>query len=222
MTFCERNTAPLAARDADIDRVHPSMALHGARWLRQMLDQIDHGAILLSGEGQALHLNQSARSALAAEHPLQLCGRHVKARQVLDQERLSDGLARARRGQRRLLFIGDAGRRAVVSVVPLESDDVDAPSATLLMLGKRLASEDLSLQCFARAHGLTTAETWVLESICRGLKAAEVAAQRRVSLATVRSHLSAIRGKTGDGSIHQLLCRVAALPPLLGVMRMAG
>ena len=89
----------------------------------------------------------------------------------------------------------------------------------LLMLGKRQVCESLSVQGFARSHGLTPAETRVLVPLCQGVPPGEVAEMLGVGIATVRSQIGSIRQKTGAESIRALVGQVAMLPPLMGVLR---
>ena len=86
-----------------------------------MLDEIDYGVLLLDGDAQVLHLNHAARCELDAQHPLQLLGRQLRARDAADTPRLTEALqAAALRGLRRLLgsdpaasFAGSAYQRSV-------------------------------------------------------------------------------------------------------------
>jgi DNA-binding CsgD family transcriptional regulator len=79
--------------------------------------------------------------------------------------------------------------------------------------------EDLSLQCFARSHELTAAETRVLAALGRGVAPAEIAREQGVKISTVRTQISAIRQKTGTSTITALVRLVAGLPPMVGALR---
>jgi DNA-binding CsgD family transcriptional regulator len=184
-----------------------------ARWMMMMLDEIDYGMLLLTDDGEVVHVNHAARAELDAGHPLQLLGRQLRARHSQDVARLHDALAAAsQRGLRRLLSVGEPEHGANIAVIPL------APRATLVVLGKRQLSESLSVQCYARNHALTPAETRVLESLCEGLQPREIAALHDVGLATVRTQIGSIRSKTGAENIRALVRKVAVLPPILNVM----
>jgi DNA-binding CsgD family transcriptional regulator len=82
------------------------------------------------------------------------------------------------------------------------------------VLEKRQVCGQLSVQGFARCHGLTSAETAVLQALCDGLDPMEIARHNGVAVCTVRSQIGSVRAKTGAGSIRELLSRIAALPPL--------
>jgi DNA-binding CsgD family transcriptional regulator len=201
------------------------------RLMTQLLDEIDYG-LLLMGEGrQVLHANHAARASLAAQHPLQLVGNELRPRLAKDLNPLQQALlAAAQRGLRRLLAVGDAQQRASVAVVPLAGvpgvdaltdGGLDAP-ATLVVLGRREVAGGLSVQGFARAHGLSPNEARVLAALCEGCCPNHIAERHGVKIATVRTQIANIRAKTGAESIRDLVQQVAVLPPLVGVLRAAA
>jgi DNA-binding CsgD family transcriptional regulator len=185
-----------------------------ARWLSMMLDEIDFGMLLLSDEGEVMHVNHAARADLDEGHPLLLRGNHLVARDAHDIARLQDALASAsQRNLRRLLALGEGERRVNIAVIPLGN------RATLVSLAKRHLSERISVQCYARLHGLTPAETRVLESLCEGLDPREIAELNVVGLATVRTQIGSIRAKTRADNIRDLVRQVAKLPPMVNAIR---
>lgn len=187
-----------------------------AQWLAAMLDEIDYGMLLLADAGELLHANHAARRELGAGHPLQLAGRQLRAREAVDTARLHDALADAsHRSLRRLLTLRAGDARVSIAVIPL------GRSATLVVLGKRHLSERISVQLFARQHGLTPAEMRVLNGLCEGLDPREVAELHQVGLATVRTQVASIRAKTGADNIRDLVCQVAVLPPIVSSLRHA-
>jgi DNA-binding CsgD family transcriptional regulator len=190
------------------------------RWLAATLDEVDYGMLLLADGAHVLHVNHAARAELDAHHPLQLLGRELRARRPEDVAPLHDALQGAAiRGLRRLLTIGEEGRRVSVSVVPLGGLGRDDRTATLVILGKRQFCEALSVQGFARSHRLTPAETRVLVALCQGERPGDAAAQLGVAISTIRTQIGNIRLKTGATSIRALVRQVAVLPPLMGVLR---
>lgn len=181
-----------------------------------MLDELDYGMLLLDDHGQVLHANHAARSACAGGHPLQLLGRTLQTRRSEHAVQLDEALQAARRGRRKLLALGDGGNPVNVTVVPLETGGT---RATLLMMSRRQVCEALSLQGFARCHGLTLAETRLLEGLSAGIEPRALARRHGVSLATVRTQISSIRTKTGAASIRGLMRQLSVLPPIVGSLR---
>ena len=218
--FADRqNMPPMAAPDDHhhtIDRYSGPERRARRDWLAATLDEIDYGMLLLTGTSHVVHANHTARVELDGEHPLQLLGRELRARHPHDAAALHTALQNAAlRGLRKLLALGTGALRISVSVVPL------GDATTLLMLSKRQVCESLSVQGFARSHGLTPAETRVLVALCQGVPPGEVAVALGVGIATVRSQIGSIRQKTGAESIRALVRQVAVLPPLMGVLRHA-
>jgi DNA-binding CsgD family transcriptional regulator len=188
-----------------------------------MLDEIDYGMLLVTGDSQVLYLNHTARLELDSEHPLQLVGQSLRAQRPQDVAPLYDALASAQRGLRRLLTLGEGASRTSVSVVPLppgqgQRMDDHAP-ATLLVLGKREVCASLSVQGYARSMNLTPAETRVLERLCAGVRPNTIALEQAVAVSTIRTQIGSIRAKTGAGSISELVRQVAVLPPVVGALR---
>jgi DNA-binding CsgD family transcriptional regulator len=190
-------------------------------WLSAALDEFDYGVLLLDERAEVVHINHAALTELDALHPLQLHGPQLRARRPQDAAPLQDALHdAARRGLRKLLSLGDGGQRVGVSVVPL-APEAGSPGqpVTLLILGKRRVCEVLSVQGFARSHGLTGAETRVLTGLCNGTPPTQIAVELGVRISTVRTQIATIRTKTGATSIRALVRQIAQLPPLVGVLR---
>jgi DNA-binding CsgD family transcriptional regulator len=201
-------------------RSQPGVPLDAAgHWLAAALDELDYGMVLLLDGLRILHINDVARAELDDCHPLQIEDGELRARAARDIAPLQEAVgAAAARGFRRLLTLGTEVQRASISVVPLEATG-DAPRAVLVVLGKRSVCESLSVQGFARTHGLTGAETRVLIELCNGLPPAEVASAFGVAISTVRSQIGSMRQKTGSASIRALVRQVAVLPPVKGALR---
>ena len=194
-----------------------------ARWYELMLDEIDYGVLLLDGEAQVLHMNHAARCELDGGHPLQLLGRQLRARDPADVLRLHEALQGAtQRGLRRLLMLGQDDHRVALSVVPLQAPGADGPRKAQLSMGKRQMCGGLGVHWFARSHGLTLAETRVLEALSEGLQPGEIALRHGVGISTIRSQIGSIRLKTRSDSIGALVRQVAVLPPLVNALRGAG
>ena len=192
----------------------------GPHWMAAALDEMDYGVLLLHRDSQVLHVNHAARTELDDQHPLHVLGGRLRVRRSLDLAPLNDALCSAAvRGLRKLLTLGEGTHRVSVSVVPLATKSTHADPVVLVILGKRQVCEVLSVQGFARSHGLSAAESRVLALLCHGTPPNEIAAQIGVAISTVRSQIGNIRIKTGAESIRALVRQVAVLPPLMGVLR---
>lgn len=189
------------------------------RWLARMLDETDHGMLLLAPHGTLRHANQPGRQELARGSSLRLVNQMVVTPHTEQQSALSCALADASRGKRRLLTLGHNGHALSVAVIPLPGDDDADTPLVLLVLGKRQPCETLTLGFFARSQGLTGAETKVLQALCNGERPKDIARQFDVAVSTIRTQISSIRGKTQTGSIRELVSRVSGLPPISTAMR---
>lgn len=185
-----------------------------ARWLTLMLDEMDHGMLLVTHDGVLRHANQAARSELAQGDRLALSHHQVRGVKGNEAQLLSQALADAHRGRRRLLWLGAQNPGLSVAVVPLPPEGPDGEALVLMMLGRRQPGDALTIDFYARAQGLTEAEARVLLALCRGLQPKQVAHEFDVAVSTVRTQISSIRHKTQTASIRDLLSRVAALPPI--------
>ena len=193
------------------------------RWLAATLDEVDYGVLLVAEGGDVVHVNRAASSELDAMHPLQLFGRQLRARYPKDAATLQEALGNAaRRGLRKLLTLGVDTGAVTVSIVPLPAVAAGEGPATLVMLGKRQVCGELSVEGYARTHGLTPAETRVLLTLCQEKGPSEAAAHLGVAISTVRTQIGMIRMKTGAPSIRELLRQVATLPPMMNVLRMGA
>lgn len=218
---------PGAQRPADpaVATSTTSQALSGLQGLvTQALDELDYGMAIVDRQGRLLLANHSARRMF--DRPDGLCllqqGRLV-ARQAAREEPLARAIQSAvLQGRRGMVAVGDEQRPQTVAVVPLGDMPVQG---VLLVFGKAQMCEPLSVDHYARVHGLTHAEGMVLAALCDGDTPAEVAERFGVAVSTVRSQISAIRQKTRCNSIRELVRRVAVLPPIvpaLGRMTSTG
>ena len=79
-----------------------------SQWMGLVLEELDHGVVLLNGAGRVLHANLAARASLDANHPLELVGQHLRARLLTDAVPLAEALEGAEAsGRRCLLRLGD-------------------------------------------------------------------------------------------------------------------
>jgi DNA-binding NarL/FixJ family response regulator len=191
----------------------PSMA----RWLLESLDHVGRGMLLVGAGSRVLHANRQARQALQPGQALVIEDGRLHARGSRDEGLLAEALEGAmRRGLRRMLHLGAPSDPVTVAVLPI---DAEGAGAALVSLSQPSRAQDLAVQCFARQHGYTSAETAVLEALLAGERPADIARAKGVALSTVRTQIGQLRLKTGAHSIRQLLDRVVSLPPMMAVVQ---
>jgi DNA-binding CsgD family transcriptional regulator len=208
----EMDGAALAARPVtDVRR-----SADTGHWITCLLDHIDYGLVVLDEGGAALHANRAAREWLAsARTPLRLQSERVEAVAAQDGGQFRRALAAAvSRGSRTLLSFDGAGEGFAVAIGPLCGGGVTLPGRALLVIGRRQVCDALTAQMFASRHGLTLAESQVLQLLCTGLAPREIAQRQQVAVSTVRTQIGSLRAKTRARTIGTLVREVALLPPL--------
>lgn len=183
--------------------------------LRTVLDHLQLGVVAVGPDGRVQHANRAAR-VLGARHPeLQLDARQRPAGAPL-ADGLVQAIAAARAGRWTLVTLGGgAGEEPLaIAVVPLGSGGGDEGPVLLLFSPPR-GADALAMQLFARAAGLTAAESRVLRALADGQPPSRIARQHDVAVSTVRSQVGSIRAKTGARSITDLTRAVGRLPPVM-------
>lgn len=184
--------------------------------LLAILDEVGYGLVLVDADAIVRWANRAASRTLNRTGALSIQGQRLAGLRQCDELALRRGLLRATNGHRTMTRVGAAETLITVAFIPLGmAVNGDTRPCTLLVLGRRTACEPLSLHFFAAEHQLTSAETAVLAALSRGLAPAQVADMGKVCVSTVRSHIGAVRLKTGARSIRHLLGIVAGLPPLV-------
>jgi DNA-binding CsgD family transcriptional regulator len=113
-----------------------------------------------------------------------------------------------------MIELGSGERARMHAVIPLPQASEIQNSRALLLSGVRHAFCPVALTLFAKAAGLTASERDVLISLCSGLAANDIAAQRAVRISTIRSQIGSIREKVGARTVTQVIRIVSALPPM--------
>jgi DNA-binding CsgD family transcriptional regulator len=196
------------------ERLAAASDAEGALGLAQLMDELAHGVLVVSLQGRLLHANQAARHALARRSVLLAEQRELRCACPEQGRRLQDALGRIAQGKRSLLTLGGPqGDSLTLAVIPLR-EGAGRPDRAALVFSRASVCESLMLGFFARSHGLTHTEELVLGILCHGFSAPEIAAQMKVAVSTVRSHVRSLCAKTRSSGVRELVNRVAVLPPV--------
>lgn len=181
--------------------------------LAALVDELAHGMLVARADGRVLHANQAARQELARGRVLALRQNCLHALDAGSHDALSDALGRAAQGKRTLVDLrsGSGGPTLAVALVPLKTTE---PARVALLFARSAVCDPLMLFFFARRHGLTPAEEQVLGILCEGYSAPQAAAQLKVAVSTVRSHVRNLCVKTRASGVRELVTRLAVLPPV--------
>ena len=177
-----------------------------------VMDRIECGVLACGPQGELYYANNAAYRELAGTATLHLVDGHVCC-----TEKSQPGWARAVhaaavRLRSSLVCLEGAGERMMVALMPVHAGD-DRPAA-VAMMGRRAVCSPLGLEMLSNNHGLTFAERRVLRALIGNCTPREIAASHGVTLATIRSHILAVRDKLGVRSIDALLLRAAEVPPI--------
>jgi hypothetical protein len=197
------------------------LAAAGAELLAAVVDQVDYGMLLVRDAGP-LGMNRAARLALEQPGcPLRAGERGLHAVDSFEDAILQSALrAAARTGRRDWLVLRANQTTMALALIPLPrpgpglADEASSP-AVVLVLGRGSRGTTLSLDWYCRRHGLSPAETRVLEEMLEGLDPRAIARKHGVALSTVRTQIARITEKTGERGIRPLLLAVSLLPPVL-------
>lgn len=169
-----------------------------------LFDALSAPFLILDARARVLQVNRAARRLFARTTVLWTEDGRLAAAGVLDRT-LAEAIARATAatGPRRAssVALSAAGEAPTVArVLPLAvaipGRDRDGRHAALIIQGagdERL----VPYHAIAALHGLTQAETQVLELVAGGRSPAETADHLGIAVSTVRTHLLNLFGKTG-------------------------
>jgi DNA-binding CsgD family transcriptional regulator len=129
--------------------------------------------------------------------------------------------AAASRGRWSLVHL--PGEATTLAVVPLPaSEGLAVPTPVLVVFGLRQQTRTLATEFFARAQGMTLAETRVLCAIAEGLSPKQIAFRHAVALSTIRSQIASIRERAGVQSMVALIRTLGELPPIMAATSAAA
>ncbi len=184
--------------------------------MERVADALAWPMLLLRRDARLLHANAAALRLLRAARLLA-----VDAHDVVSppdgrrRSSFSRALADASLGQRRVLHWHDRHDGTMVAVTPLQDDEGEPATRPLLVLLAGGGVVQVDAGPFALAHGLSMAETRVLQCVAQGEGAVGTATRLGVGVATVRTQLAAIRRKTGLADMASLRGALAQVAPLL-------
>ncbi len=208
------------------------IAADAARWpvpdplqpgmLARVLDEIDHGLLVLDLTGRILHANHPARHALASGSAMCSVEGMLSSASAGGQRSLRQALKDAERGCRSIVELTHERDALSLAFVPLDAANGGPIDTVLVMCSRRQACESLTMQMFARSKGLTRSEQNVLAQLCAGHRADEIACLQGVRLSTVRTHIKNVRQKTGSTSIREIVHRVSRMPQVVSALRLVA
>jgi DNA-binding CsgD family transcriptional regulator len=203
-------TAPLA--HSRLDRLDDSE-------FTEILEELDTGVIVCDEAGRLALANNAARRELRVGRPLAVDAAGLlclaEGAQGAWRQWQSALRAAALVRHRQMLALSDGAQRLMISVMPLGQRERWA----LVMLGRRQPAPDLAVEMMGNMYALTGAEQQVLTGLLAGQRVEALAAERGVTVATLRSQVGSVREKLGAGRLEDLVRMAAGLPPMSSVLR---
>lgn len=181
--------------------------------LRNVLNAINLGLLLVDADARVLHANQAARQICQPGAPVELTGTQL-CMLPNHRQQLAAALRAASRHQWSMLVLRQGASCLPVGVVPMGGDCSSPDLTAMLVIDAPGQASGLALQFFCQAHGLTAAESAVLLALCQGRTPGQIAAAGGVAMCTVRSQIATVRQKAQAASISHLMHMVSALPPM--------
>lgn len=181
--------------------------------LISLMDELACGLMITTYAGLVIHANRVARSELARTGLLQPAGELCLASAPEHARAMQDAFAQAATGVRSLVRLSSDSAGLTLVVIPLNTQP-RLPARVALVFSRTAVHEPVMLGFFARSHGLTATEELVLGILCQGYSAPDVAAQMKLGVSTVRSHVRSMCAKTRSCGIRELVSKVAVLPPI--------
>lgn len=188
--------------------------------LALVMDELAYGVLVTGLDHQVLHANQAARHELARRRVLGVRDKLLYGCAPEDGKALQEALTKVGQGKRSMLTLSTTdGFSLTMAVLPLKVDEAAGVVRAAFMFSRASVCESLMLCFFARSHSLTATEEHVLGILCQGYSAPQVAAQLKVAVSTVRSHVRSLCAKTRSSGVRELVNRVAVLPPVAPSLR---
>ncbi len=198
-------------------RVLLEAAQHARAPVAHALDRLPLGMLVLDGTRRVLIENAGAARVFALEDGIEIRSNGLVAADARENARLQEliGVAlestegQGLNGTSFMQISRPSGRQPFsVMVSPLLSAPAGALSREAVVacfISDPEAGHVPTLEALGQIYGLTPAEAEVVQLLAKGLPLDEIAADRGISLNTVRSHLKHIFSKTGTSRQGELL-----------------
>lgn len=184
------------------------------------LDSLRAALIVCDADGRVCEANRAAHELLARRRHILLHGERLLATSAHDHAALRrlvlETAHDAPGGPARFFVLGGDGATQLLQVrlQALHSPELSARTAgpagrpVLLVLSDPSTAPILPAGLLARLFALSPAEAQLAAALCRGLSPGDHAAERRVSVGTVRYQLKQVMAKVGVSRQSQLVQRL--------------
>lgn len=203
-----------------------------SRALSEILDWIDHAAIVLRRDGRILYANAAFSDLVDAKDGVTSSDGYIAFADRLGGRRISAALdailnTEASEGPVSIMLSRPSGRRNYVAALrPLLSDRDKgsfSQAAAILFIRDPAARSAMSIEELSAQTGLTRAESNLAIALTSGISPADYAAQEKLSTNTVYTHLRHIKDKLNARKLPDLIRKLNTFfsPGLRGVSGLA-
>lgn len=184
-----------------------------ATLMQKMFDEVKFAVFLLDSDGGLLFANRAARALLGHSAALNFVQDVIGDDAADDRVAFDSAMRQCLRGARPLArFDRFPGREFFFT--PIHDGHRAAFGMVMLTATRDELCDPETLHDYASHYQLTKSEREVLTLIMAGKSAEEIAEQRNVTEATVRTHIKNTLHKTGHRTLRQLQARLGKLPPV--------
>lgn len=178
------------------------------------LNTVGIAAFLCDAQARVRAMTPCAQTLLGEDRALEVVGGRLRARsegadlsQAIRQQAAEPGNGAT------VLIPMEAGPALVLDITPLIREVWAAPLAVRVLVTSRArtSNEARSGSVLQASFGLTLAETQIALSLARGRTPGEIAAERSVSIQTVRTQIRSLYSKVGVGHRAALASRLSSL-----------
>ncbi len=197
------------------------------RALSEVVDRLPMGVILLDANGVVVQKNRSADRILALEDGLAICERRPHVDNAREERTLRTLIANAVKASTHsgtspgdvMAVTRPSGRRAfplmVGPLIAASPHNISGEAKAIVFVADPEGSPVTTTEVLETLYGLTRAEAALVRLIAKGRSLDEVAAERGVTIHTVRSQLKQVFSKTETSRqgelVHLALTGVASI-----------
>lgn len=185
-----------------------------------VIDTIRHGILIVESDSDVVHLNAAAEQILTAGDGLRMRSKRIEATRGSTNDHFRRSIRHACVAQHNGARNGDSlacarpsGKRPyIIHVLPLRANDHSPTRAIVMIIDPELDSEPPKM-LIQRLFGLTNAEAEVALRVMRGDGLKPISEDMALSIATIKTHVHHVFGKTDTHRQAELVRLLSAIQP---------
>jgi len=203
-------------------RIQLGLEQHATESLIQTLELLDVPAFIVTSGGALSAATAGAQSLLTGRSDLKIVAGHLRLVRPADAKALAQAVQSAVRSDADraavpqtviVRSVGSGVPPLILSVLPIPSMPGRlrlAPRIMIVVRGRHVASPGRT-SILTALYGLSAAEAAIAEQLALGVRPAAIAAERRVTVGTVRAQIKALMAKIGVSRQFELSARLSQI-----------